>query len=341
MAAQTASDQRTHPRLPASVQIERLVVAISLVGLAITGAAQHFSGEPWARVVFVLGGGVESVRILHRFFALLFIAEAIYHVLTGAYRWLVRGIRPILLPGVSDLASLIRQVAANLGLRRSDAPDYRFALKLEYLVVVVGAVVLIVTGLALWNPIAVTSVLPGETIPIARSVHADHALLTIGLLILSRLAILLLWRPSRAAVYAESFAGAKPASESRRRLFLPIALALAVLLGGGLILFLTSEQTAITTVPRQQAVIFAPQALPESGDAHVGAALWETLRCAFCHGADGTGGLKGEPALRLRDDLTFEAFYQRVRIGKDDMPAFTREELPDGYLVHLWAWLTQ
>jgi hypothetical protein len=46
--------------------------------------------------------------------------------------------------------------------------------------------------------------------------------------------------------------------------------------------------------------------------------------------------------LPLRNpDLTFEAFYEQVRIGRGEMPTFTEEELPDGYLVHLWAWITQ
>ncbi|MBK8027084.1 MAG: c-type cytochrome [Chloroflexi bacterium] len=337
-----AVEPRGRVRLSAGQQIERLVVTVALIGLALTGLAQHYAAEPWGRVLLVLGGGVESIRILHRFFAVLFIVEAVYHVLAVAYRAFVLGRSWVMLPRLRDFADLVRQVAINLGIRRGQATsNYRFALKIEYIVLVIGAIILILTGLALWNPIAVTSALPGETIPIARSLHADHALFTIVALVMLRLGIVLLWHPSRAALFAESEAAAKPAPQGRRNTFLVVAAVLAVIVAGGLYLFLSGEQTAITTVPRQEAIIFAPDAMPESGDAHIGEVLWNTTRCAFCHGADGLGGAKQEPAVRGRADLTFEAFVEQVRIGRGDMPSFTHEELPDGYLVHLWAWVQE
>lgn len=326
MAAQTPSEPRSVPQ-----QIERLVVAIALIGLVLTGLPQRYAAEPWARTLMVLGGGVESMRILHRFFALLLIVETIYHVLMLLYRWSVYRQRPALFSGLRDA---ITQVLTNLGVRRAgDAqPNYAFTLRLEYLIIVLGVVVLGITGLILWNPIAATTFLPGEAIPIAHSVHSDHALFTVVLLVLLRLGIVFLWRARRSAP-------ALPDQMATRR-FLPVALVIAVVATLALALFLTSEQTAISTVPRQRAVIFAPQTIPETGDTQIGAVLWETMRCAFCHGADAEGGPRGEPSLH-RPDLTFDAFYQQVRVGRGDMPAFTPEELPDGYLIHLWTWLKQ
>ncbi len=40
-------------------------------------------------------------------------------------------------------------------------------------------------------------------------------------------------------------------------------------------------------------------------------------------------------------DLTFTAFYEQARVGRGEMPSFSDRELPDGYLVHLWAWLME
>lgn len=343
---QAAAASEPKPQLSAAQQIERLVAALALIGLALTGLPQHYSTEGWARVIFVLGGGIESLRILHRFFAVLFMGEAIYHLLAVGYRWFVLNIRPVMLPGLGDVRDLILGVLGNLGLRRmSGAPDYRFALKFEYLILILAVIILGITGLILWNPIAATNVLSGEAIPVARTVHSEHALLTIGLIVLLRLGILLLWHPRRAQVYADAAArrGALPeeAIRSRRGRYLPVALIIGTILAVGLLLVITSEQTAINTVPRQQAVIFAPQVVPSEGDPHIGEVLWQTTRCAFCHGIDANGGTHSEPSLRNRTDLTFEAFYQQVRVGEGEMPAFTAEELPDGYLVHLWAWLSQ
>lgn len=342
MAAQTASEPQTRTGLTTGQLIERLIVAVALIGLFITGLPQRYASEPWANIVFVLGGGIESLRILHRLFALLLMAEAIYHVLAVCYRWFVIGQGPVMFPGVGDVRALIGRVLANFGLGSGGDSSYRFILKFEYLALVIGVVVLGITGLMLWNPIAVTQTLPGQTIPIARSVHSDHALLLVIVIVLLRVGIALLWHPKRAEIFAEQPPSSRTGEQirSRRQRFLPAAVVLAAVVGFGLVWFLNSEQTAITTVPRRQAVIFAPQTLPEAGDSNVGAALWQTLRCAFCHGQDANGGTRGEPALRA-SELNFADFYEQVRVGRGEMPAFTERELPDGYLVHLWAWLTQ
>ncbi len=335
-----ASEPQTTLSLSAMQRIERLVVAVAFIGLVLTGIPQRYASESWANILIVIGGGIESLRILHRFFALIFLAEAIYHTLAVGFRWFVSGQRVIMLPGISDVRDLIGRFLANIGLRK-DSGDYRFILKFEYLILVIGVLVLGITGLILWSPIAATSTLPGEAIPVARSVHSDHALLTVILVVLIRLGILILWHPSRAAVFADHPVTASDERiRARRRIYVPVALVIAVIVGGVLYAFLSSEQTAISTVPRRQAVIYAPQTVPETGDPHIGEVLWQTLRCAFCHGESANGGADGEPSLRP-PELTYAAFYEQVRIGRGEMPAFNDSELPDGYLVHLWAWLTQ
>ncbi len=346
MSAQTVSEpERTQPQPNGTISpargIARLVFIVALIGLTLTGLPQRYAGEGWAQAMIVLGGGIESLRILHRFFALLLLAEVLYHLLASGYRWFVLGRRLRLLPGYEDLRALVERVLANVGLRRGTAPGYGFVLRFEYLLLALSVLVLGITGLMLWNPIAVTSTLPGESIPVARSVHSDQALLTIVLLVLLRLGMVLLWRPQRAEASAASAPGV-PAEriQARRRVYLPLALLFAAGVVLALFAFVTSEQTAISTVPRRQAVIFAPQVMPEAGDPLVGEVLWRTERCAFCHGDNAEGGPDGQPALR-RPELTFQAFVEQVRIGRGEMPTYTVEALPDGYVVHLWAWLTQ
>ncbi|MBL8153567.1 MAG: c-type cytochrome [Anaerolineae bacterium] len=317
-------------------RIERLVVVVAIIGLAVTGLPQKFAIEPWARALFVLLGGIESARILHRFLAILLIAESIYHVAALGYRAFVYGLRPGLFPGLRDFGAGVKQFLRNLGLGSGET-TYGFALKWEYVLLFISVLILIVTGLILWNPIAVTSTLPGETVPLARSVHGDQAILLVAGLVLLRVGIFL-WRPRRESETVSSPAPSERV-EQRRRTYLPVAAVGALLIAVGLFVFTTSQTTAIHTVPRQHGVVYAPQGLDEVGDPVVGAALWSTLRCSFCHGAEATGGVRGEPSLR-RPDLTFEAFFQQVRVGSETMPAFSPEELPDGYLIHLWVWLT-
>lgn len=329
-----AHEEHKPTRLPAAQRFERLVFAVAVVGLAATGMAQRFGQETAGHYALVLLGGIESARIIHRLLALLLIAQAVYHVLAVSYRRLVLGRRAALWPGWRDWRSLGQQVLSNLGLRRGSPADDGYAFRIRYGVLAVSVVILIVTGLILWNPVAVTNTLPGETIPTAHSIHRDHALLLVIFLVVWQILMLLVWR--RPAVSAEP--DAAPAAAGRGR-WLPVAAVMLVLVAI-MVWFLASDQTAINTTPRRQAVVFAPNMLPEAGDADVGGALWATLRCAFCHGEQGGGGASGDPALRGAPDLTLEAFYHQVRQGSATMPAFSREELPDGYLMHLWAWLT-
>lgn len=341
MAAQISKPETIH-ELSAVQRIERLVLVVSLIGLSLTGLPQKYSTESWAHTLIIIGGGIESLRILHRVFALLLMAEAVYHVLSIAYRVLVIRLRPVMLPGLRDVTAFFGRIAANLGLRREEsAPSYQFVLKFEYLLLVISGIVLIITGLMLWNPIRTTAALPGEAIPAAQTIHSNQALLTIVILMLLRLGITLLWHPNRAELMTAHAPKAASLEQikHRRRIFIPIALVIAVIAAGAVIAFITGEQTAITTVPRRRAVIYAPQTLPTSGDPQIGAVLWGTMRCGFCHGENGEGGIRGEPTLRP-PEISYAAFYEQVRIGRGEMPAFTNRELPDGYLVHLWAWLS-
>ena len=328
MAAQTANEPQIRPGLSTSQLVERFLVAVALVGLILTGLPQRYTTAWWADIVFVLGGGIESLRIMHRIFAGLLLVEAIYHVLAVLYSRFVMERGWAMMPGISDVRALLSRVASNFAGSDGKA-SYPFILKFEYLLIVLSVLVLAITGIVLWNPIAATKVLPGSIIPTARSVHSDQAMLFIGVLVLLRLGIALLWRPKRADIFAEQPAPALSAEaiRARRQKFLPVAVVLGAVVAGGLLWFLTSEQTAINTVPRRETVIFAPEALPETGDPHIGEVLWGTLRCAFCHGANGEGGTKGEPAIR-GTTVSFAAFFEQVRVGKGQMPSFSEKIAP-------------
>jgi cytochrome b subunit of formate dehydrogenase len=316
-------------------RFERLLLAVALIGLALTGLPQSYTGTSWAQALIVLLGGIESARILHRLLAILLLAASSFHVLAFLYRRLALRQGDTRLPGVQDWRHLVERVLVNLGLRSALPADETFVFKIENLVLIVSLAILIVTGIVLWNPVAVTNTLPGETIPVAQSVHGQHALLLVIFLVVWRLLIVLFWR--RAARPTTS----QVSDQRRGRSFVPVALVITLALTAALVGFLNAEQTAIDTVPRRQAAVFAPQAIAASGDAGVGAALWATQRCAFCHGEQAGGGVNGEPALKGRSDLTFNAFYQQVRQGGEQMPVFSLEELPDSYVTHLWAWLSQ
>ncbi|MCB9449892.1 MAG: c-type cytochrome [Anaerolineaceae bacterium] len=350
-------------RFVPSVRMEHLILLVTFTGLALTGLPQKYAAERWAQVMIEVLGGIESARVIHRFLATLLMAEAIFHGGMLTYKIFVLGIRASMIPGLRDVRDVLDWIAFNLGLQKKHPtlPRYNFGEKVEYLAVVWGTLIMVLTGFMMWNPIATANFLPGDTIPAARAAHGGEALLAVLSIITWHMynvhfrrfnKSMFTGKISREAMeeeHGEELAaierGEKPRElpaqviAARKRRFWPAAVVITVLLVSGLFFFITFEQTAIQTVPRQQVAIFQPDLVPTEGDPIVGEALWGTLRCSFCHGTEAQGTSDG-PAI-MGTDVTLEEFFVQVRGGGKDMPAFGRGEIPDGYLVHLYSWLTQ
>jgi formate dehydrogenase gamma subunit len=359
------TEQKQVVRFSRSQRYEHFVLIVTVIGLALTGLPQKYAAQDWARTLINILGGIESARIIHRFLATLLIVEAIYHGLVISYKLFVRGFSASMWPGKQDWRDLREWVAYNLG-RKTEPPSlprYHFGQKAMYLGAVIGILILIVTGFMLWNPIAATKILPGGAIPAARVIHGDQALLAVLVVVTWHLYSnhIRRFNPSMFTgklsrkVMLEEHAGELAAIESgvtqaefppekvarRRGRFWPVAVVVTIVLVVGLRWFVTFEDTAITTIPRQEAVVYAPQAMPAQGDARVGAAIWSTMRCAFCHGEQAGGGAyAGAPSLR-GTTLPFEKFLEQVRNGGGDMPAFGSGDIPDAYVLHLWTWLKE
>jgi cytochrome b subunit of formate dehydrogenase len=355
---------KAYQRFTASQRFEHMVLLVTFSGLALTGLPQKFAAQAWAQQMIALMGGIESVRIIHRVLATILMAECIYHGGVITYKLFVLGRRATMLPGLRDLRDVRDWILFNLGLKAEHPhlPRYNFGEKAEYLAVVWGTVVMVITGFMLWNPIATTRVLPGTVIPAARSAHSNEALLAVLAIVIWHMYNVHIKRFNRSMFtgklareameeeHGEELAAIEQGVPQqpeipeeiiarRHRRFWPYAIVVTITLTVGLILFITFEDSAIQTIPRREVQVFAPNIEIIEGDPVVGASLWPTLRCAMCHG-DKAGGMGDAPALQ-GTDLTFDDFYQQVREGAGEMPAFGPGEIPDAYLLHLWAWLTE
>ena len=360
----TQNTERTHyTRFSPAQRFEHFALILSFIGLAGTGLSELFSTEPWAQFIIRVLGGIESVRILHRFMAALLIIEAIYHVGVIAYKFFVLRESFSMRPRRRDLSDFRGWLLYNLGRspERPKMPRYNFSEKFDYWLVFLSLLIMLITGLMLWNPVATSGALSGDTLPVILVIHKNQALLLVAIVVVWHLYNVLVKRfnlsiftgriPRRTMVaeHAEELEQIEGDSQpsptpdqvvaQRRRIFWPVTIVLALLLAAGLVRFLTYEHTAIATVPRQNVAIFAPNVQPATGDPTVGAAVWATSRCPICHGPQANGISDVAPSLRT-GSLTFEKFYKQVRGGSDKMPAFNPNDLPDGYLTHLWAWLS-
>ena len=263
-------------------RLQHAVLIVSFTTLSITGLPQMYTDTVWASAMIWAFGGIESTRIIHRIAATLLMAGSIYHGAEVTYRVLVRRVRLTMLPSLQDVKDGFQAMAYNVGLVKNppELPRYNFGEKVEYWAVIWGTVIMILTGFMLWNPIATTTFLPGQAIPVAKAAHGGEALLAI----LS----ILIWHAYNVHVkyfnrsmftgylsremMEEEHSEELRAIESgdveptpdpevlrrRSRIFYPIAVVISVLLLTGLYYFVTFEDTAIATVPRQETEIFVP-----------------------------------------------------------------------------------
>lgn len=273
MTAEVQSGERQYPRFRLGARIEHFVLMVSFTVLAVTGLPQMFAESGLSQDLINLMGGIEFVRVVHRWAAAVLILGSVYHILTTSYRFFVKHEQMGMVPDRKDAEDLRDYVLFNLG-RRDHHPRMRkfnFGEKFEYWAVVWGTAVMILTGFMLLNPIATTSVLPGEVIPVALAAHGNEALLAVLAIIVWHMynvhvkhfnPSIFTGRMPRSQMKEEHAlelerldAGEKPWPEldlptrrRRQRIYVAVATVVGVVAIVIVVWMFTFEQTAITTV---------------------------------------------------------------------------------------------
>jgi formate dehydrogenase gamma subunit len=169
-------------------RVEHWVVALIFIVLTITGLAQRYHGAGWSTWVIAQLGGIDSTRLLHRYCGLSFTLAFLVHLLVaviGVTRWRWQ---PSMLINRKDFRDAIHNIKYYLLLRdrpaRCDRYDYRS--KFEYWGIVLGGILMVLSGFILWFPVwffQTLSFLPGEVIPAAKTIHSNEALLALTVLV--------------------------------------------------------------------------------------------------------------------------------------------------------------
>lgn len=350
-------------------RIEHVVLIVSFTTLALTGLVQKYPNNDFSLAVVSLLGGIPSIRIIHRIAAVLFMLEAVYHFILMAYGLYVQRKKPTMAPGVKDVVDGIQSTAYNLGLRK-DAPKmgrYNFAEKAEYWALIWGLFAMSLTGLMLWNPIFTSKFLPGQFIPAAKVMHGLEAVLAVLAIILWHFYNVHVkhwnWSMIRGTLTREQMeeehaleleemerGEAAPVldpavTSKRKKIFYPFAAIATIVLVAVIVVLVTFEETAITTVPPlpEQGEVFVPQtptpmptkaptatpgpqaelpAGPLTYETGIGAIFSD--RCGSCHGA--LGGL----SVKTYDDLMKGGASGLVIIAGDADTSLVITKLADG-----------
>jgi len=276
---------RTYQRFPLARRIEHLVMMLSFITLGLTGLPQKFSGAPVSIAFVNILGGIESLRTIHHFAAVVMMLGTAWHIIVFGYMAYVRRTRLSMLPSLQDVKDGWQALMYNIGLAKSfpQMGRYTFEEKMEYWAFVWGAIIMGATGFMMWNPVTATRFLPGEVIPAAKAAHGGEALLAVLAIIIWHMygvhiksfnksmwtgkmseEDMLHEHPLELADIKAGMAE-RPVDPTtlrkRERGYLPVAALLTLFMLGGIYGFVNAEQTALTTTERQVPTVevFVPQ----------------------------------------------------------------------------------
>jgi cytochrome b subunit of formate dehydrogenase len=276
---------RTYERFPLARRIEHLIMLLSFTTLAITGLPQKFPASDLSIAFAYILGGIENIRKIHHFAAIVMMLGTAWHILVFGYMGYVRRTRLSMLPSFQDVKDGWQAFMYNIG-RAKTPPQmgrYTFEEKMEYWAFAWGAIIMGATGFMMWNPISTVKFLPGEVIPAAKAAHGGEALLAVLAIIIWHMYGVHIKRFNKSMWTGKMSEGEmlhehpleladikagiadRPVDtitlRKRQRFYFPVAAVLALFMLGGVYGFVNAEKTALTTTERRVPTVevFVPQ----------------------------------------------------------------------------------
>jgi formate dehydrogenase subunit gamma len=160
-------------------RIEHLVTMVVFTGLCLTGFPQKFYTAGWAQAIVGAVGGIDATRWIHRALGFALAASTLVHF-AGAFGAVLRKrVAYSIVPTQQDFKDAIATLKYYLGMAdqpaRFDRFDYKQ--KWEYWGLVVGNVIMILSGLILIYPGTASLLVPGQVIPAAKVAHSNEGLM--------------------------------------------------------------------------------------------------------------------------------------------------------------------
>ena len=274
-----------YTRFPLARRIEHIIMLLSFTTLGLTGLPQRY---PLAGIsVFIVDslGGIDNLRYIHHIAAVVLMFGTAYHIIVAGYKVFVLRTRMNMLPIFQDAKDGWQALMYNIGLSKKfpQMGRYTFEEKLEYWAFVWGTIIMGLTGFLMWNPINSTKLLPGEWIPAAKAAHGGEAVLAVLAIIIWHMYGVHIKRFNKSMwtgkmseeemlhehplELADIKAGIaeqsiQPAELRKRQMvYYPIAGILTAAMLAGILGFINTEETALTTIvpPEGQVEVFVPQ----------------------------------------------------------------------------------
>ncbi|HSR50983.1 MAG TPA: cytochrome b/b6 domain-containing protein [Acidobacteriota bacterium] len=156
---------------------QHILLAVSFIGLVITGFALRFPDAWWVKPLAAMGMSEMWRSWLHRVMAVVLIAVGISHML---YIWLSRrGRREFraMMPSWRDFKDFAGYIRFHLRLEKEPVRfgRYDYTQKAEYWALVWGTVVMALSGFVLWFPAASVRLFPSWVVQASEVLHYYEA----------------------------------------------------------------------------------------------------------------------------------------------------------------------
>jgi formate dehydrogenase gamma subunit len=264
---------RTYIRFPLSRRLEHIGLMLSFIILATTGLPQKYPSSDISLFIVRVLGGVENLRNIHHFTSVLVMFAVIYHLLIMGYNVMVLRAPWTMMLSLQDMKDGLQALLYNLGFAKTypKMGRYTFEEKFEYWAFVWGYTIMGITGFIMWNPITATKYLPGEFVPAAKAAHGGEAVLAVLAIIVWHMYGVLIKHFNKSMwtgkiteeemirhhplEYEDIKSGAAnrkpdPATlRKRQRIYYPIAAILTIAMLAGVYSYVTTEETALETIP--------------------------------------------------------------------------------------------
>ncbi|OGP33247.1 MAG: hypothetical protein A2X88_06010 [Deltaproteobacteria bacterium GWC2_65_14] len=154
-------------------------IILTTMILFATGLCQRFWHLDLSQGFILKMGGVDNVRLLHRYAGLVFSLEIFLNVTVGVAGVVLGKWQPTMFITRKDFEDAIHNIRYYFGFEERPArcDRYDYMEKFEYWTILFGGFLMIVTGVILWFPTLVARFLPGEVIPTAKALHSNEAML--------------------------------------------------------------------------------------------------------------------------------------------------------------------
>ncbi len=180
------TEQRYWIRFSVRQRLEHFVIMVLFILLAVTGFPQKFFDMGWAQWVVLNFGGIDRLRWIHRICGIGLAILAVEHLAIVLSLAASKRVELNMIPTKKDFSDAIVTLRYYLGLSDEQArfDRYEYRQKFEYWGLILGGLIMIVTGFILYFPIFWTSFLPGELIPAANVAHSNEGLLAFLIVII-------------------------------------------------------------------------------------------------------------------------------------------------------------